>query len=133
GIDIHLFVDIQSAKMRETDHAAQTIVRSNFRHMYWNMCQMLAHQTITGCNVNPGDIYGSGTVSGPEKESRGCLLELCWRGQEPITLPGTNEKRAFLADGDNVILRGFAGGDPKTSTHRIGFGECAGVVLPARG
>jgi fumarylacetoacetase len=97
--------------------------------MYWTLGQMLAHHASGGCNLRPGDLLASGTVSGPDRTSRGSLLELAWRGTEPVAL-GTGETRAFLADGDEVILRGWCAGDGRA---RIGFGECRGLVLPAAG
>jgi fumarylacetoacetase len=95
--------------------------------MYWTMAQLLAHHASNGCNLRPGDLLASGTVSGPQKDARGCLLELTSRGKEPITLP-TGEQRTFLEDGDEVVLRGFCERD---GFRRIGLGECGGVVLPA--
>jgi fumarylacetoacetase len=86
---------------------------------------MLTHHTSNGCNLRPGDLLASGTVSGPTKESRGCLLERTWRGKEPIELP-SGEKRAFLEDGDEVIIRGYC---ERAGHARIGFGECRGLVL----
>jgi fumarylacetoacetase len=100
---------------------------TNFRSMYWTLPQMIAHHTSGGCNLRPGDLIGSGTVSGPEKHNRGCLLELTWKGAEPIDLP-TGETRRFLEDGDEVILRGWC---ERPGFRRIGFGECRGVITPA--
>jgi fumarylacetoacetase len=88
---------------------------------------MVAHHSSNGCPLRPGDLIGSGTVSGPEKENRGCLLEVTWRGAEPLALP-TGEIRTFLEDGDEVILRGFCEG---RGYRRIGLGECRGKILPA--
>jgi fumarylacetoacetase len=99
--------------------------RGNFRDMYWTVAQLVAHHTVNGCNLRPGDLLASGTISGPSKEARGCLLELTWRGTEPIQLPN-GETRRFLEDGDEVILRGFC---EKEGLPRIGFGECRGVVI----
>jgi fumarylacetoacetase len=96
--------------------------------MYWSMCQQLAHHTVNGCNAQPGDLYGSGTISGPEKHERGSMLELSWRGTEPLDLPG-GETRKFLADGDTVIMTGLCERDGV----RVGFGEVTGTLLPARG
>jgi fumarylacetoacetase len=101
--------------------------RTSFEHMYWTPGQMVAHHTSNGCPLRAGDLIASGTVSGPEKENRGCLLELTWRGTEPFTLPGGGS-RTFLADGDEVILRG---GCEREGFARIGLGECRGVVGPA--
>jgi len=93
------------------------------------MAQMLAHHASNGCNLRPGDLLASGTVSGPQKDARGCLLELTSRGNEPITLP-MGERRKFLEDGDEVVLRGFCERD---GFRRIGLGDCSGVVWPAKG
>jgi fumarylacetoacetase len=94
--------------------------------MYWNPAQMIAHHASNGCNLRSGDLLGSGTVSGPGKAERGCLLEITSRGTEPIELP-TGEKRAFLEDGDEVYLRGYCERD---AFRRIGFGECRGTLVP---
>ena len=116
--DIHLEVAIKPAKSRPT-----IVCRSNFKHMYWNMCQQLAHHTVNGCNINVGDLYASGTISGPERDAYGSMLELTWRGQNPITL-SDGSQRKFIEDGDEVILSGFA------SRHgvRVGFGEARGLI-----
>lgn len=127
GIDLHLEVRLRSARMRERDVPALRLSRSNLRHMYWTMAQMAVHHASNGCNLRPGDLMASGTVSGPEKDGRGCLLELAWRGTEPVALP-TGETRAFLEDGDEVILSGHCA---RAGAARIGFGECRGVVVPA--
>lgn len=105
--------------------APERIVATNFKYLYWNAAQQLAHHTVNGCNLRPGDLLASGTISGPEPSSRGCLLELSWRGQEPITL-STGEKRAFLEDGDLVVMTGWAQGEG----YRVGFGELSGRLLP---
>jgi fumarylacetoacetase len=128
GIDIKLEVLLSSEKMREQNVAPVRLSHSNFRDMYWTVAQMLTHHASNGCNLRPGDLIASGTVSGPEKENRGCLLELTWRGKEPITLP-TGEVRRFLEDGDEVILRGYC---EREGFRRIGFGECRGMILPAQ-
>jgi len=120
--DIRLEVLLQTAAMTE----AATIATSNFRYMYWNICQQLAHHTVGGCNTNPGDLMASGTISGPEKSERGSMLELSWRGSEPIDLPG-GETRKFLADGDTVIMTGWCEHDGV----KVGFGEVTGTILPA--
>jgi len=122
--DINLEVRLQSERMDEPT----TIATSNFRYMYWNICQQLAHHTVNGCNAQPGDLYASGTISGPEKHERGSMLELSWRGSEPIRLPN-GEERSFLADGDSVIMRGWCERDGV----RVGFGEVRGALLPANG
>jgi fumarylacetoacetase len=120
--DIGLEVALQTASMPEP----ATVSRTNFKGMYWTVVQQLAHQTVNGTNVRPGDLYASGTVSGPTEDSCGSLLELTWRGTRPIRLPG-GEERKFLEDGDSVILRGACRGDG----YRVGFGEVRGIVLPA--
>ncbi len=102
------------------------ITRTNFHHLYWTLAQQLAHHTINGCPLRPGDLLASGTVSGPTPESRGCLLELTWRGAQPLTLPD-GETRTGLHDGDRVTLTGWAEGEG----YRVGFGEVTGEVLPA--
>ncbi|MFM7259719.1 MAG: fumarylacetoacetase [bacterium] len=128
NVDITLEVLVSSAAMREKGMSPTLISRGGFRDMFWTPAQMLAHHASNGCNMEVGDLLASGTVSGPTKESRGCLLERTWRGSEPIAL-GDGTERKFLQDGDEVILRGFceAPGRP-----RIGFGECRGVILPVR-
>ena len=102
------------------------ISRSNFQSMYWTFAQMIAHQTSNGCNLRPGDLLGSGTVSGPQKENRGCLLELTWKGTEPIRLP-KGQLRRFLEDGDEVTLRGYC---EAPGFRRIALGECRGIIAP---
>src|SRR5579883_525924 len=103
------------------------ISRGDFSSMYWTLAQMIAHHTSNGCPLRSGDLIGSGTVSGPEKQNRGCLLEITSRGAEPLQLP-SGETRRFLEDGDEVILRGFC---QAPGFRRIGLGECRGLVLPA--
>jgi fumarylacetoacetase len=120
--DIRLEVLLQSEKMDRP----QKICRSNFKYMYWNICQQLAHHTITGCNVRPGDMMASGTISGPARDSYGSMLELAWRGTKPIKLTN-GEERKFLMDGDSVIMTGWCEGDG----HKVGFGEVRGKILPA--
>ena len=109
-------------------NGSETVIsNTNFKHMYWSMMQQLTHHTIAGCNVRVGDLMGSGTISGPEKDSRGSLLELTWNTTEPLTLEG-GEQRGFLEDGDTLIMRGHCQKDGL----RIGFGEVRGTVLPAK-
>ncbi len=105
---------------------ATTIAQTNYKEMYYSAAQQLAHHSTSGCPMNAGDLLGSGTISGPTKESRGSLLELSWGGKEPLTLE-TGEERSFIADGDTLTLKGAAKGDG----YMIGFGECVGKVLPA--
>ncbi|HZZ64998.1 MAG TPA: fumarylacetoacetate hydrolase family protein, partial [Candidatus Baltobacteraceae bacterium] len=111
---------------RELMTAPHTVSRTNFRHMYWNMAQQLAHVTVNGAAVRPGDLYASGTISGPQADGYGSFIELTWRGTRPLTLP-SGEVRSFLEDADTVTLRGcaHAPGKPK-----IGFGQVAGTILP---
>jgi len=127
GFDLTLEVWIRTARMREAGTPAERLSHGSFAQMYWTLGQMLAHHASGGCNLRPGDLIASGTVSGPEKSSRGCLLELTWRGAEPVTF-SNGETRAFLADGDEVILRGWCEAPGRA---RIGFGECRGVVVGA--
>ena len=120
---ITLEVWLRSAQMA----GPMRLSRSQFSSMYWTFSQMVAHHTSNGCPMRPGDLIGSGTVSGPAKENRGCLLEVTWRGSEPLQLP-TGEVRKFLEDGDEVIFRGWC---EAPEYRRIGFGECRGKVLAA--
>jgi fumarylacetoacetase len=120
-------VYLASARMRELGMAPQRLSRGSAADLYWTPAQFVAHHTSNGCNLRPGDLLASGTISGTAKESRGCLLELTWRGAEPLTLP-SGETRKFLEDGDEVIMRGYC---EREGAARIGFGECRGVVLPA--
>ncbi len=122
--DIQLEVRLQSQKMAEQGIEAVIISCSNFRYLYWNMQQQLAHHTITGCNLRPGDLLASGTISGPTPDTYGSLLELAWKGTKPITLP-TGESRSFLEDGDLVIFSGWCQGNG----YRVGFGEVGGTVI----
>lgn len=108
--------------------AATTIARTNFKTMYWTMAQQLAHHTVSGCNTRVGDLMGSGTISGPTPDSFGSLLELTWNGARPLALEG-GETRTFIVDGDELTLAGWCQGDG----YRVGFGLCAGKILPARG
>lgn len=109
------------------DNGVETIVcKSNTKYLYWTPLQQLAHHTVTGCNVRPGDLMASGTISGETPDSYGSMLELSWKGTKTVELAG-GETRKFIQDGDEVIVRGYCQkGDVK-----VGFGECAGVVLPA--
>jgi fumarylacetoacetase len=127
GLDIELTVHLASAEMRRTGIPPMQVSRADFAAMYWTPAQLLAHHASNGCNLRPGDLLASGTVSGPAKENRGCLLELTWRGTEPLTLP-SGETRRFLEDGDEVVMRGRCVREGFSS---IGFGECRGLVLPA--
>jgi fumarylacetoacetase len=115
---------MESAAMREAKLLPFLVSRANFCDMYWTFAQMLAHHASNGCNLRPGDLIASGTVSGPERESAGCLLERTWRGTEPLQLP-SGETRTFLEDGDAVVMRAFCESEGAV---RIGFGECRGAV-----
>ena len=127
GLDIVIDVLIRTAAMRERGAPAVRLSRGNARDLYWTPAQMLAHHAGNGCNLRPGDLLGSGTISGQTKESRGCLLERAWRGTEPVSLPGGEERR-FLEDGDEVILHARC---EATGAAPIGFGMCSGEVRPA--
>ena len=141
GIDMTIEVWIATAQMREQGVPAVRLSAGRYRDMLWTIAQMVAHHTCNGCALQAGDLLASGTVSGPERHNRGCLLELTWDGdpwanppksapgsaRTPIELP-TGEKRVFLQDGDEVILRGSCARD---GARRIGFGECRGIVTPA--
>ncbi|XP_048186049.1 fumarylacetoacetase isoform X1 [Perognathus longimembris pacificus] len=122
SFDIQLSVALKGEGMQQP----ATICRSNFKYMYWTMLQQLTHHSVNGCNLRPGDLLASGTVSGPDPESFGSMMELSWRGERPISL-GAGQSRTFLQDGDEVIISGHCQGDG----YRVGFGRCTGKVLPA--
>jgi fumarylacetoacetase len=126
GIALTLEVRLRTARMRENGLDPVRISHASFTDMYWSCSQLLAHHASNGCNLRPGDLLASGTVSGPAKENRGCLLELTWRGAEPLTLPG-GETRKFLENGDEVLIRGTCS---REGFAPIGFGECGGTVVP---
>jgi fumarylacetoacetase len=128
AFDIELEVFIQSADMRTQGLPPHRLSRSNFKHAYWSVSQMVAHHTINGCDLQPGDLLGSGTQSGPTLEEAGALIELTVGGTKPFTLP-SGESRTFLQDGDTIIFRGAS---ERPGAARIGFGEVAGTLLPAR-
>jgi fumarylacetoacetase len=127
AIDVQVEVMLRTRRMRDENAPAVRLSRSTLADLYWTPAQLVAHHTSNGCNLRPADLLGSGTVSGTAREARGCLLELTWRGTEPVKLPN-GEERQFLHDGDEVILRGWCERD---GFARIGFGDCTGVVLPA--
>ena len=127
GIAAALEVFLLTEKMRAAGQQPHRLSSGNFRQMYWTLAQLLTHHASNGCNLQPGDLLGSGTVSGEARDELGCLLEITWRGTEPLHLPG-GEDRRFLQDGDEVILRGYC---ERPGARRIGLGECRGLVLPA--
>ncbi|MEH2565112.1 fumarylacetoacetase [Bradyrhizobium sp. AZCC 2289] len=120
--DMQLDVALRAAPMNE----AANISSTNFKYMYWSSVQQLVHHASSGCAMNVGDLLGSGTISGPEKNQRGSLLEISWNGTEPLELPG-GVKRTFLEDGDSLVMRGWCQGDG----YRVGFGEVEGTIVPA--
>nr|WP_298794045.1 fumarylacetoacetase [uncultured Allomuricauda sp.] len=120
--DINLEVGITPEGSEEA-----VVCHSNFKYMYWNMAQQLAHHTVNGCNINIGDLYGSGTISGKDEKSYGSMLELAWMGTKPLQMKD-GSKRKFILDGDTVTMRGYAEKDGK----RVGFGEVSAKVLPAK-
>ncbi|UOB53908.1 fumarylacetoacetase [Acinetobacter junii] len=122
SFDIKLSVEVQSPRSKETDLICET----NFKYMYWSMAQQLTHHTIAGCNVQVGDLMGSGTISGPTENSYGSLLELTWNTTKPLTL-SNGEKRGFLEDGDRVIMKGYCEKDGI----RVGFGQVENTILAA--
>lgn len=121
AFDIHLEVSLRPQGREQ----AATLAATNFKYMYWTMAQQLAHHTVSGCNTRVGDLMGSGTISGPDAGSYGSLLELTVNGKHPVDIGGAT--RAFIEDGDEVILTGWCQGDG----YRVGFGSCAGTILPA--
>jgi fumarylacetoacetase len=121
NFDINLEVEI----IPETGKG-KTVSHSNFKYMYWNMAQQLAHHTSNGCNIQVGDMYASGTISGPSPDSYGSMLEISWQGKKPITMPDGTERK-FILDNDTVVMRGYC----EKEGVRIGFGECSGKILPA--
>nr|WP_315231309.1 fumarylacetoacetase [uncultured Albidiferax sp.] len=127
AIDIELEVWLQTAQMRAAGHAGDKLSQSNYRDAYWTAAQLVAHHTVNGCNLRAGDLFGTGTLSGPKPEQGGSLMELSTGGKKPFTL-SSGETRTYLEDGDTVILRGYC---VREGFRRIGFGECRGTVLPA--
>ncbi|WP_200976314.1 fumarylacetoacetase [Echinicola sp. 20G] len=122
GYDINLEVYIQPEKGKDN-----LVCQSNFKYMYWNIAQQLAHQTVNGCNIQIGDLYASGTISGPTEDSYGSMLELAWKGTKPLRMEDGSERK-FIEDGDTVKMKGHAEKDGV----RVGFGEVIGKVLPAK-
>ena len=128
GIDLNIEVYIRSMLMREGRLRPSRLSSASLADMYWTPAQMLTHHSSNGCNLRPGDLFASGTVSGPESGSQGCMLELTRRGAEPIVLP-TGEERKFLHDGDEIILRAYL---QREGAARIGLGECTGLIVASR-
>ncbi len=127
GIDLDLQVSIYTERMREDLQHPAGVSCSNLTNLYWTFAQLVTHHASNGCNLMPGDLMASGTVSGVDKSSRGCLLELAWRGTDPVLLPNGEERR-FLEDGDEVIFSAHA---RRKGFASIGLGECRGIVAPA--
>ncbi|MDP9200789.1 MAG: fumarylacetoacetase [Gemmatimonadota bacterium] len=125
GIDLVIEVYIRSMMMREGHMRPSRLSAASLADIYWTAAQMLTHHASNGCNLRPGDLFASGTVSGPERESQGCMLELTRRGAEPIVLP-TGEERKFLHDGDEIIMRGHL---QREGAARIGLGQCSGLIV----
>lgn len=123
SFDIHLEVYIKGENMEQSD----LIATSNYKYLYWSAAQQIAHHTITGCNLNAGDLLGTGTISGPDREERGSLLELAWRGAEPVEL-SNGEQRSWIEDGDELTMTGWCQGNG----YRVGFGEVTAKILPAK-
>ena len=121
NFDVHLDVFIQPENQPE-----HLVCHSNYKHMYWNLVQQLAHQTVNGCNINVGDMYGSGTISGPTPDSFGSMLEIAWKGTRPVKMPDGTERK-FIHDKDTIIMRGYC----IKENLRIGFGEAVTKILPA--
>lgn len=127
ALDIRLEVLLESASMRAAKVPPAPLASTSYRHAYWTIAQMVAHHTVNGCNLRPGDLLGTGTLSGPTPGEAGALIELTVGGSKPIALPG-GESRTYLEDGDTVILRGRC---ERNGAPRIGFGEARGTLLPA--
>ena len=128
ALDVQLSVAIQTEKMRAAGQAAEQITQTSYRHAYWTMAQLVAHHTVNGCDLQPGDLMGTGTLSGPTAAEAGALLEITEGGKKPLSL-SNGESRTFLLDGDAVVFTGWC---EKPGAARIGFGECRATVLPAR-
>jgi fumarylacetoacetase len=124
--DFTFNIRLEAQLQTSSTDARHVITRTNFQNLYWSITQQLAHHTVGGCNLEPGDLLASGTISGPTEESRGCMLELTWRGANPLKLPN-DETRKWLENGDALTIMGYCEGDG----YRVGFGEVAGRILPA--
>jgi len=128
SIDIQLQVGLQTPMMRAAAEPDAPICRTSYRHAYWTVAQMVTHHTVGGCNLQPGDLFGSGTLSGPTLDQAGALIELTSGGKHPLQLPN-GEQRVYLEDDDTVVIRGWC---ERAGAVRIGFGQCAATLLPAR-
>ena len=124
GFDVQIEVSIASEQMRDAGTPPQVLAVTNMQHLYWTIFQMLTHHTSNGCNLRPGDMMGTGTISGPTEDALGSILEITKRGAEPVSLP-SGEERRFLADGDELIMRAWCDAD---GARRIGFGDCRAVI-----
>jgi fumarylacetoacetase len=127
AVDVQLTIGLTSEAMRAAGQPVHNVCQTSYRHAYWTLAQMVAHHTVNGCNLQPGDLLGTGTLSGPTLDQAGALIELTQGGKVPLTLP-SGEQRTFLLDGDEVTMRGWC---EKPGAARIGFGECVALVLPA--
>jgi fumarylacetoacetase len=127
AFDVQLEVLLQTPRMRAAGEGGMTVCRTSYRHAYWTIAQMVAHHTVNGCNLQPGDLFGTGTLSGPTASEAAALIERTEGGKRPLALPA-GEQRTWLEDGDTVTLRGWC---ERAGAARIGFGDCAGTVLPA--
>ncbi|WP_461536710.1 fumarylacetoacetase [Spongorhabdus nitratireducens] len=127
GLDIQLEVLLETPEMRQTEEKPTQLSQSSFRHSYWTAAQMVTHHTVNGCNLQPGDLLGTGTQSGPKPEEAGSMLELSQGGKQPLTLPN-GEQRTFLEDGDSITMRGWC---EKDGAAHIGFGHVQSLILPA--
>lgn len=127
GLDVQLTIGLTSEAMRAAGQPVHNVCHTSYRHAYWTLAQMVTHHTVNGCNLQPGDLLGTGTLSGPTLDQAGALIELTQGGKVPLTLPN-GEQRTFLQDGDEVTMCGWC---EKPGAVRIGFGECKALVLPA--
>lgn len=127
AVDIQLSIGLTSQAMRDAGQPVHWVCQTSYRHAYWTLAQMVTHHTVNGCNLQPGDLLGTGTLSGPTLDQAGALLELTQGGKVPLTLPD-GQQRTFLLDGDEVTIRGWC---DRPGAARIGFGECVAQVLPA--
>ncbi|MEQ8238198.1 MAG: fumarylacetoacetate hydrolase family protein, partial [Cyclobacteriaceae bacterium] len=119
-VELEVIIKAESGAEKKVSH-------SNFKHMYWNVSQQLAHHTVNGCNINTGDLYASGTISGPTEDAYGSMLELAWKGTKPIQMPDGSERK-FINDGDTVIMKGHG----IKNGIRVGFGEVSTKILPSK-